>query len=537
MTGNGHAYGIPGWGNGELQYYTANNATVADGLLTIRAREQNIAGYGYSSARLRTKGLGDWTYGRFEMRAKLPVGQGLWPAFWMLPSDNVYGTWAASGEIDIMESLGHDPDRIHGTLHYGGAAPANVSSGESYRLPLGSAQDFHTYAIEWERGEFRWYIDDIHYATRTGWWSAGGPYPAPFDQDFHLLLNLAVGGTWPGAPDATTEFPQALVVDYVRVYQRPDDIAPPRRVFDDMDHGDPPANGWFTFDSSIGGGGIDANFTDLPPVNGGRASLQTGWGSGGMAGYLGGFGRTRPTDLTSMTEFRFWINPDPGQSYTLAINLQDDDDGDGAIGSGDDEFEYDCVVSALGPCAIAGGGWQLISIALDEFQDDNSVFRGGNGILDAYPVSSGGNGELINTVIAVVTDSGADVSLRTDHWVFYGELPDGDGDERPDIADNCIEVANPMQTDTDGDAIGNACDPDITGATGANDCVVNFSDLGALRAGFFRSSGQPGFDPDADLSGPAGVPDGVINFFDLERMKSYFFRTPGPSGLPNGCSP
>lgn len=534
MTGNGHAYGIPGWGNDELQYYTAANATVGDGVLTITAREQSVAGYDYTSARLRTKGLGDWKYGRFEMRARLPEGQGLWPAFWMLPTDNVYGSWAASGEIDIVEALGQRPERIYGTLHFGGMAPANDSSGSAHDLPAGTASAFHTYAVEWEEGEVRWYVDDIHYATRTSWWSAGGPFPAPFDQDFHLLLNLAVGGRWPGNPDETTAFPQSLIVDYVRVYQRPADIAPPRRIFDDMEHGNPFGNGWFAFDGSVGGGGLDANFTDLPPSEGGRASLQTGWGSGGATGYMGGFGRTRPTDLTAMTEFRMWINPDAGQHYTLAINLQEDDNGDDLFSIGDDEFEFECVVSATGPCAIAGGGWQLVSIPLSAFVDDNTAFPGGNGILDAYRTDNGGNGQLINIVVALVTHSGADATLRTDHWVFTGALADGDGDEVIDIADNCTAVANPAQEDSDGDAIGNACDPDIHGV---NDCVVNFFDLNAMKAAFFSSMGQPSFNPDADLSGPAGSPDGIVNFNDLVRMTAFFFGPPGPSGLPNDCSP
>lgn len=223
QRGDGCDIGICGWGNNERQWYQGQNAVVADGVLTITAREEAVNGYDYTSARLRTKDLADWTYGRFEMRAKMPVGQGLWPAFWMLPTDNAYGGWAASGEIDIMEYLGHEPNIVHGTIHYGGSWPNNTFTGEPYTLPEGRFdEDFHVFAVEWEQDEMRWYVDDVLYATQTSetWFSAGQARPAPFDKPFHLVLNLAVGGNWPGDPDETTTFPQELVVDYVRVYQR-----------------------------------------------------------------------------------------------------------------------------------------------------------------------------------------------------------------------------------------------------------------------------------------------------------------------------
>jgi hypothetical protein len=189
-------------------------------------------------------------------------------------------------------------------------------------------------------------------------------------------------------------------------------------VFDDMEHGAPFANGWFTFNGSVGGGGIAANGTDLPPSSGGAFSLETGWGSGGAAGFYGGFGRTNPTDLSGTEYFNFWINPDPGQAYTLEINLQEDDNADGAATtSDDDEFQFDCVVGPAGPCAVSGGGWQLVSIPLADFVDDNSYFNGGNGVLDPTPSSRGGNGELINVVVAVI-GTGSDVNFRTDYWAF-----------------------------------------------------------------------------------------------------------------------
>jgi beta-glucanase (GH16 family) len=223
QLGDGDEVGLPsGWGNNELQFYQAENATVADGMLTITAREESINGFDYTSARMRSLGKGDWTYGRIEMRAKMPFGPGMWPAFWMLPSDSLYGGWAGSGEIDIVELIGNNPERVLGTIHYGAPWPFTFYSSENYYLPAGTFNDdFHLFAIEWELGEIRWYVDDILYSTRNSWFSTGGPFPAPFNADFHLLLNLAVGGNLPGPPNVWTSFPQEFVIDHVRVFQSP----------------------------------------------------------------------------------------------------------------------------------------------------------------------------------------------------------------------------------------------------------------------------------------------------------------------------
>jgi len=217
-----------GGGNNELQYYVERkeNTFVKDGSLHIQALEESYTGpegtRQYTSARLRTKGLGDWTYGRFEISAKLPTGKGLWPAIWMMPTDSTYGTWAASGEIDILEMLGHEPYMVHGTLHYGGEWPYNTHSGDYFLLKNAQVfpDDFHTFVLEWEPREFRWYVDGELYQTQTEWHTDGGNYPAPFDQRFHIILNVAVGGNWPGTPDYNTHFPQIMQVDYVRVYQK-----------------------------------------------------------------------------------------------------------------------------------------------------------------------------------------------------------------------------------------------------------------------------------------------------------------------------
>lgn len=215
-----------GGGNSELQIFTdrAKNVRVEDGHLVLEAHRDNAGISGtereYSSGRVRTKHRGDWKYGRIEVRSKLPTGQGIWPAIWMLPTDDKYGGWASSGEIDIMEYRGQNTKEVLGTLHYGGAWPKNTSSGSSYTLPSGAfSDDFHTFAIDWQEGKIVWSVDGKPYQTQTKWHSENGKYPAPFDQRFHLLLNLSVGGHFVGAPDATTKFPQKLLVDYVRIYQ------------------------------------------------------------------------------------------------------------------------------------------------------------------------------------------------------------------------------------------------------------------------------------------------------------------------------
>jgi beta-glucanase (GH16 family) len=181
----------------------------------------------YTSARLKTKGLFSRTYGRFEIRAKLPAGKGLWPAIWMLPEDNKYGAWAASGEIDIMEAKGSNPNAVSGTIHYGSVWPGNTYTEGKFEFPAGSTiEDFHVYALEWEPEAIRWYVDGELYQTQTKWYSGSmvktkdsPPSPAPFDQPFHLLINLAVGGNFDGDPIDDVKFPAVMEVDYVRVFE------------------------------------------------------------------------------------------------------------------------------------------------------------------------------------------------------------------------------------------------------------------------------------------------------------------------------
>jgi beta-glucanase (GH16 family) len=216
-----------GWGNQELQYYTARSANASlngEGQLAIRALREDYQGpdgvtRGFTSARLKSQGRFEQAYGRFEARLKLPFGQGLWPAFWMLGADIPAVGWPECGEIDVMENIGREPSIVHGTLHGPGYSGAGGLSG-SFSLPGGGrfADAFHVFAVEWEPAAIRWYVDGQLYQERTPAALAGRRWA--FDHPFFVILNVAVGGSWPGSPDATTSFPQTLLVDYVRVYRR-----------------------------------------------------------------------------------------------------------------------------------------------------------------------------------------------------------------------------------------------------------------------------------------------------------------------------
>ncbi len=221
-TGDGREANLPsGWGNNELQYYLPDNAQLSGGNLVITVREEALGLFDYTSARINTQDRFAFRYGRIEARMKLPPGQGIWPAFWMLSQDSPYGSWAATGEIDVMEAInlgGTGGNRVLGTIHYGGEFPANESTSEQYTVPTDVTTEFHVYALEWDATEMRWYVDDQLYAMQNSWFSTAADYPAPFDQPFHILFNVAVGGNLPGAPDASTVFPVTMEVDWVRVY-------------------------------------------------------------------------------------------------------------------------------------------------------------------------------------------------------------------------------------------------------------------------------------------------------------------------------
>ncbi len=208
------------WGNAQLEYDTnlpTNVSLDGAGNLAITARQESYGGQDYTSGRIKTKGLFEQTHGRFEARIKLPIGQGIWPAFWMLGADLDNVGWPACGEIDIMEYLGHEPRVLHGTVHGPGHYGDGAVSGSHILGQGGFHLGFHEFAIEWDKERITWFVDGFQYHTV-------GPTDLPagstwvYDHPFFMLLNLAVGGRWPGSPDETTVFPQTMLVDYVRVY-------------------------------------------------------------------------------------------------------------------------------------------------------------------------------------------------------------------------------------------------------------------------------------------------------------------------------
>lgn len=251
----------PGWTNNELQEYTDSdeNIYVQDGCLVLRAiqtTDENGNTY-YTSGKVNSQNNTDFMYGRVEVRARVPEGQGLWPAAWMMPTDeSYYGQWPKCGEIDIMEVLGHNTSSAFQTIHYG--EPHGQQQG-SITLDEGSfSSDFHTYVVEWEPGEMRFYTDDVLTLTVNDWFSRNGDveqeYPAPFNQNFFVQMNLAVGGDWPGNPDETTNFDTAMFeIDYVRVYQKPEyDTNVSRPVYEarePQEDGNYVVNGDFSDDS------------------------------------------------------------------------------------------------------------------------------------------------------------------------------------------------------------------------------------------------------------------------------------------------
>jgi beta-glucanase (GH16 family) len=217
-----------GGGNNELEYYTGrtNNARIVNGQLIIEADKENYHGSSYTSARMKTQGKWSWTYGRIEARIKIPRGQGIWPAFWTLGTNINSVGWPTCGEIDIMENIGKTSEQnlVHGTIHgpqSGGDYNGGAGVTSSYSLPGGAAlaDDFHIYSVEWTHNQIKWFLDAHQYFTAT---AAGLPGGATwvFTQPQFILLNVAVGGNWPGNPDGTTVFPQQMLVDYVRVYEQ-----------------------------------------------------------------------------------------------------------------------------------------------------------------------------------------------------------------------------------------------------------------------------------------------------------------------------
>jgi beta-glucanase (GH16 family) len=212
--------GNNGWGNNELEFYTSSpkNSFVSNGNLIIEARRETVGNYNYTSCRMTTQGKKYFKFGRIDIRAKLPVGKGMWPALWMLGSNIGSAGWPACGEIDIMELVGTYPSRVTGTMHWKPVSGTSINKGANYSLLSGTfSEKFYVFSIIWKQDIIRWYVDDQLYLTTTS--ADVGSANYPFNADQFFIFNVAVGGNWPGPPDWTTEFPQRMFVDYVRVFQ------------------------------------------------------------------------------------------------------------------------------------------------------------------------------------------------------------------------------------------------------------------------------------------------------------------------------
>lgn len=222
------SYRLGGAYNDEEQYYKKENVSVSDGTLKITAKSEAVDDYPYTSGRISTGGNGEdlfaTKYGRIEARIKLPEGTGLWPAFWMMPKDSVYGNWPLSGEIDIMEARGRVLNEVNGTIHFGESGNNKRSLGGTYTFEDSDITDYHVYAIEWSENEIIWFVDDVEFYRTSNWYTMNdegvvAEYPAPFNQEFYIILNLAVGGTYDNYQlPSDDELPATMEVDYVRVY-------------------------------------------------------------------------------------------------------------------------------------------------------------------------------------------------------------------------------------------------------------------------------------------------------------------------------
>ncbi len=208
-----------GWGNNELEYYRPENTTVEGGLLKITAKSESFGGFSYTSSRVKTQGIQRFQYGRIDIRAALPYGQGYWPALWMLGENITTASWPNCGEIDIMEMVGGTTaagagnNKVHGTIHW--EQNGHASYGGTSTIPQWYAEEFHVFSIVWDTNTIKWYRDDVLYHTAD----ITPSNLAAFHQEFFFIFNVAIGGTWPGSPDPSTVFPQTMAVDYVRVFQ------------------------------------------------------------------------------------------------------------------------------------------------------------------------------------------------------------------------------------------------------------------------------------------------------------------------------
>jgi beta-glucanase (GH16 family) len=211
--------GSNGWGNNELQYYKKENSSIyADDYLMITAKQEQVGSFQYTSSRLVTKGKKEFKYGRVDIRAAMPIGQGIWPALWSLGADFETNPWPNCGEIDIMEFLGHEGGRVYGTAHWGKSAHKSKGSSTLSGSEGNFHEAFHVFSLIWEKDKMEWYVDDKKFFTISTADMEGQPYP--FNSPQFFIINCAVGGNWPGSPDGTTVFPQRYFVDYIRVFQK-----------------------------------------------------------------------------------------------------------------------------------------------------------------------------------------------------------------------------------------------------------------------------------------------------------------------------
>lgn len=326
----GYDTGGSGWGNQELQYYTDDgNAWVEDDKLIIELRKEDMGEREYTSARLVTRGKGDWTYGKIEVRAKLPSGLGTWPAIWMLPTDQVYGGWPASGEIDIMEHVGYDQNVIHGSIHTQ-SYYHNIGTQKTSTVKVeGVSEDFHVYAVEWLPDKIRFFVDDEEYFsfTPTDFKESPTYKEWPFDARMHLLLNIAYGGSWGGAKGVDDEvLPVRMEVDYVRVYQSPQ-VSDIKREEKEVENPMLKADGKVLRDN--GGKG---DIVQLKGVNAGGYLLQefwmtpTGWSENVSAEedifavLEERFGKETREELVALYQDNYWTEEDFDFCRELGIN-------------------------------------------------------------------------------------------------------------------------------------------------------------------------------------------------------------------------
>lgn len=299
QTGDGCDINLCGWGNNEEQFYKEENVEVSGGTLKITAKRERNRGSRYTSARINTNGKQGFTFGRMESRIKLPAGGGLWPAFWMLSTNEPYGGWPQSGEIDIMEFVGNQPEQVLGYIHYGDPSPNNQNQGNSFSLHEGNFFDeWHEFAVEWEADEIRWYMDGYLYSTKTS--ADVAPYNWPFDANntMHFLLNVAVGGNLGGDVDDSI-FPATMEVDYVRVYSGDRPSIAGDRIVDNQEAG-------VTYSVSNLGGGTNVNWS-VPS----GATIVSGQGSSSVVVDFG----TTSGDVTA--------SYDPGcGAETLAVDVK-----------------------------------------------------------------------------------------------------------------------------------------------------------------------------------------------------------------------